>query len=164
VSENEKDHGHDPEFKAWAAQVADSLIPMMNNSEVVVSLAPEGETDIKYAVELGLSIMMDKPIIVVAMPGQPLPVRLHRVADAIVYTDISTEQGRADLNAVLEHLHSLDEGEMEPVPHPDTLVEVIGETCPECAQKKCRNCDGTTWSNQLDAYTICACAEKGHQV
>jgi len=43
--------------------------------------------DIKFAVELGLMIMLDKPIIMVIQPNQVLPEKLRRVADDIVVHD-----------------------------------------------------------------------------
>ena len=60
-------------------------------------------------VELGASIMLDKPILVVASPGQELPERLERVADLIVYADMDTERGRMWLNdAIAEFLEGLE--------------------------------------------------------
>lgn len=36
--------------------------------------------------------------------------------------------------------------------------------CPECQQGKhgTGNCDGSTWSDALDDYVPCPCAERGH--
>lgn len=95
---------HDPDFKAWAADVHDNLLPKLKASAITVSLAPNGETDIKYAVELGLSIMLDKPIIVVAEKGQELPSRLQRVADRVIYADFRTEAGRAEVARALKEI------------------------------------------------------------
>ena len=91
------DYSHDPDFKAWAADVHENLLPKLNASAFTVSLVPEGEADVKYAVELGLSIMLDKPIVLVATEGQPLPERLLRVADKVIYADFKTETGRTAL-------------------------------------------------------------------
>lgn len=74
---------------------------MMSGSEVVVSLVPRGPSDIKYAVELGLSIMMDKPIIAVVIPGTKVPAKIVRVADLIVEADPSTEEGRRTLQETI---------------------------------------------------------------
>lgn len=78
---------NDPEFKAWAAHVAENVAPKMKASALTVTLVPKSESDIKYAVELGLSIMMDKPIITVCEVGQVLPDKLIRVSDKIVEVD-----------------------------------------------------------------------------
>lgn len=34
--------------------------------------------------------------------------------------------------------------------------------CPECAAKKCQNCEGQAWDNAADEPTACACAVAGH--
>lgn len=87
----------DPDTEAWMAHVLDEVVPKLEDSDATVSLVPEGETDIKFAVELGLSIMMDKPIILVIRPGTPVPAKLAKVADGIVEGDTSTVMGRAEL-------------------------------------------------------------------
>ena len=81
----------DPVFRRFAAYALADMLPKLVDSKVAVSLAPHwhpGEPknhgDVKYWVELGASIMLDKPIIVVAPPGQELPERLVRVADKVV--------------------------------------------------------------------------------
>lgn len=68
----------------WAKRVLDELVPKIEGSTVTISLVPTGETDIKFAVELGLSIMFDKPILAVVQPGTKLPEHLVRVVDRIV--------------------------------------------------------------------------------
>jgi hypothetical protein len=81
------DYKKDPEFIAWVERTKRDLVPMLEQSSVTVSIVPEGETDVKYAVELGLSIMMDKPIILVVSPGTKVPAKLALVADSIVEAD-----------------------------------------------------------------------------
>ena len=79
------------EFVRSAREDAASKI---SESAFVMSLVPRGETDIKFAVELGLSIMFDKPLLIVVAPGTPIPARLERVADVICVADIDTAEGR----------------------------------------------------------------------
>ena len=83
----------DPRFRAWVARTKRDLIPKLADSEVMLSIVPADamDTDIKFAVELGLGIMMDKPIILMVRPGTRLPDHLVRVADDIIEGDISTE-------------------------------------------------------------------------
>jgi hypothetical protein len=73
-----------PEWHGYAKDAMERLVPMMADSTVTVSLVPDGSTDIKFALELGMSIMMDKPIIAVVEPGTKVPAKLAKVADAIV--------------------------------------------------------------------------------
>jgi hypothetical protein len=91
----------DPEFIAWETHVRTNVVPRMQASALTISLAPNGEPDIKYAVELGLSIMLDKPIYLVCEPGQILPDRLSRIADKVIEVDwrndpIAAQQAIAD--------------------------------------------------------------------
>ena len=72
------------EWRDYADRVRRELVPKIGESAYVMSLVPSGETDVKFAVELGLSIMMDKPIIAVVRPGVHVPNKLAQIADAIL--------------------------------------------------------------------------------
>jgi hypothetical protein len=74
----------DPDFHAWAEHQRLHVMPMMHDSALIISLVPKGEADIKFAVELGLAIMLDKPLIVVIAPGQIVAGKLRQVADSII--------------------------------------------------------------------------------
>lgn len=74
----------DPQVKTWAAHVRGELIPKLRESALTVSLVPSGQTDVKFAVELGLTIMLDKPIILAVAPGVTVPPKLAQIADEIV--------------------------------------------------------------------------------
>ena len=91
----------DPEFMAWEEHVRTNVVPKMAGSALTVTLAPGGEPDIKFAVELGLSIMLNKPIIIVKEPGQVLPDKLLKVADDVIEVEwrgspIATKNAIAD--------------------------------------------------------------------
>jgi hypothetical protein len=76
---------HDPDWwSEYAKHVLDEIVPMMRDSAVVCSLVPEGEADVKFAVELGMALMLDKPIVLLVHSGVPVPARLARAADEIV--------------------------------------------------------------------------------
>lgn len=74
----------DPKTRAWGQRVAAELFPKVGSSAVTISLVPSGASDVKFCVELGATIMFDKPIILVIRPGQQLPAKLVAVADEIV--------------------------------------------------------------------------------
>lgn len=74
----------DPDVQAWADHVRTELVPKLAASALTVSLVPEGDADVKFAVELGLSIMMGKPVILAVAPGRTVPPGLAAVADEIV--------------------------------------------------------------------------------
>lgn len=82
------DYREDPDYRAWEGHVREKLIPMIDDSAATISVVPGGETDIKFAVELGLSIMMNKPIIALVERGSRIPDALARVADEIVEVDL----------------------------------------------------------------------------
>jgi hypothetical protein len=87
----------DPDWERWARRVHDDVVPQMRSSAYVMSLVPDGEPDLKFAVELGLTIMFDKPLIAVVAPGARIPDKLVRVADAIVEGDTRSDAGRQSL-------------------------------------------------------------------
>lgn len=95
------------ERRDWDAIVRhtrDELLPMLENSAVVLNIAPGGKPDAKYCIELGMSIMLDKPILVVAPAGHPVPDRLRRVADEVVEADMDTEAGQQLLAAAIKRM------------------------------------------------------------
>lgn len=82
----------DPSFQGWEAEVRRIVIPMLEGTAVTVSLIPRSKNpDIRFAVELGLSIMMDKPIIALVQPGMSIPNGLAAVAAEIVEVDIARD-------------------------------------------------------------------------
>jgi hypothetical protein len=98
---------------AWARHVLNEMVPALSNSGFVISISPtQGTGDVKYWVELGAGIMMDKPIIVVAIAGAELPKKLISVADEIVYMPkgVSPESS-ADLAAAITRMTERLKGE-----------------------------------------------------
>jgi hypothetical protein len=88
----------DPGWQDYVAHVRTELVPKLDSSAYVMTLVPDAaDVDVKFAVELGLSIMMDKPIIAVVHTNAKPPERLVRAVDAIVEGDITTEAGREKL-------------------------------------------------------------------
>ena len=72
------------DWEAYVDRVLSELLPKMADSAAVVSIVPTGRSDVKFAVELGFSIMLDKPIIAVIEPGTKVPAKLAMIADRIV--------------------------------------------------------------------------------
>lgn len=68
----------------WMARVETELIPMIKESAMVATIAPGEDPDLKVAIELGLTILLDKPLILVIPEGRWVPDRLRRAADAVV--------------------------------------------------------------------------------
>ncbi len=96
----------------WVSDVEENLYPKMDSSGMVMSLVPDGKPDAKFCVELGMAIMLDKPIISVVMPGRVIPERLKRVSDRIVTGDMKTKAGREELSRKLaEAMERIGDGE-----------------------------------------------------
>lgn len=79
----------DPGWNAHVIHVRQDLFPKMNECGMNVVLHPKRaeDVDVKLAVEIGLGLMLDKPIILVVPYGTKVSKRMERVADAIVYGD-----------------------------------------------------------------------------
>jgi hypothetical protein len=87
-----------PEWQRWVKDVRKNLVPAMRGSAYVMSLVPhDNEPDVKFAVELGMAIMMDKPIITVVEPGSKPSRHLVRVSDAILEVNPDAPDAAAEL-------------------------------------------------------------------
>lgn len=64
----------------------DNLFPKLKTSALSITIM--AEPDPKLCMELGASILFDKPIIALVPPGQRVPANLRRVASAIVEGDM----------------------------------------------------------------------------
>lgn len=93
------------EREQWDSMVGHfrrDAVEKITGSAAIISLVPAKEDlDVKFAMELGAAIMLDKPIIAVAMPGVDVPPKLRLIAESVVEADIDTEEGRKDLAAAL---------------------------------------------------------------
>jgi hypothetical protein len=76
----------DPEWRAYETRVRTEVLPKVEGSAMGVSIVPTSpdKVDVKFAVELGMMIMLDKPIILCVHPTTLLPEKLRRIADEIV--------------------------------------------------------------------------------
>jgi hypothetical protein len=98
---------NDPAALEWAQRAVDELVPMLRDSFANVSIVPDeaGVADIKFAVELGLTLMLDKPLILAVAPGRRIPARLQRAADEIIeFDEDSPANTRARILAAMERI------------------------------------------------------------
>lgn len=80
-------------------------VEMITKSAATISVVPNDVGDVKFWAELGASIMMDKPIIAVMLPGRmDIPEKLRRVVDRIIEVDIDTGEGQRQLAEALKDL------------------------------------------------------------
>lgn len=96
------------QWNTFVRHVREDTVKKMSESAFVMHLVPDAaDVDIKFAVELGLSIMLDKPCLAVVMPGTEVPPRLRLVCDRIVELDMDTEEGRERLTAAIAEMKEL---------------------------------------------------------
>jgi hypothetical protein len=97
VTEDIWDH---PDVRAWVKAAREDLVPKIEGSAATIQLWPRGgDVDVKIAVELGFTLMLGKPLIILKPAGENVPVKLVQLADAIVEYD--------ELNAgVMERVHA----------------------------------------------------------
>jgi hypothetical protein len=87
----------DPTTKRWVQHVLNDMSPKLADSTFMISLVPDDrEGDVKFWVELGASIMLDKPIIAVTFTDEPIPRKLAQVADEVVYAPEGVDVGASD--------------------------------------------------------------------
>jgi hypothetical protein len=98
----------DREWEEFVRAKRESTIRPMAESAFVVQLVPKDwspdDFDVKFALELGASIMMDKPVLAVLMPGVQAPAKLLKVADEVVSADVDTARGQARIKAAIERM------------------------------------------------------------
>jgi hypothetical protein len=90
VSDPWNEMWNSPEAQQWIKAVLEEMYPKLGSSKVSLMLLdqPEGSPGkVKFWVELGASIMLDKPIIVLAEHNQSIPSKLDKLADKVIRFD-----------------------------------------------------------------------------
>lgn len=94
-----------PEWRRYAEQMVSSTVPAMKDSKLFVSMGPTGDDpDVRMATELGLALLLGKPLVFIVEPGQKLPPALVRVADKIIYGEIQHPNTRKQLKEALDEI------------------------------------------------------------
>lgn len=97
----------DPEFEAqWEKFVnhtrAETITKMADSACVVSVMPKDGEYDVQLAVQIGMALLMDKPLIIVATHGLKVPSALARTArHSLEVGDVDTEAGYLELERKL---------------------------------------------------------------
>lgn len=102
----EGDERHD--WDRFVEHFRRDTLEKISGSAATISIVPRrGGFDVKFAVELGASIMLDKPILAIAQNGADVPLKLRTICDVVVIADIDTEEGR---NAIARAIDDLMKG------------------------------------------------------
>lgn len=78
-----------PEWQEFINEARTEAVDKIAQSNIVVQLVPD-EVDIKVALEVGVAVLLDKPLVVVALPGRQVSEKLALVADEVVHADLET--------------------------------------------------------------------------
>ena len=71
------------------------VAPMIANSALVTVIAPKDKTaDIKIALEVGYSILLEKPLIVIKAKDRFVSPRLLAIADKVIEGDVEIDSER----------------------------------------------------------------------
>lgn len=100
-----------PEFDEFAEHIRAELVPEITESKIVLSITPEDPSkfDATFAVQLGVAVVLDKPILLVIRPGQKIPGKLRRVADLIVEVDWNNpEDAREQMENALQEMKEME--------------------------------------------------------
>ena len=84
------------------------VLPAMEKSALSVSIGSE-KPDAKLCLEFGAAILFDKPMIIVAAPGQKIPANVKRVATRIIFGDVRDPRTAKELNAAIQSVIENDE-------------------------------------------------------
>lgn len=99
------DQVSDEEWQQFVNQVREDVVKQMADSALVTTINPgDREPDVKLAVETGMAILLDKPMLLLAKEGDPIPAALERAAYAVIrYSgDLDTEEGKQEVFDQLE--------------------------------------------------------------
>lgn len=96
------------EWEDFVDRVIDGLVPQLRDTTMVASIIPNDmRGDVKFWVELGASIMMNKPIVAVCFNDQPLPPKLAMIVDEVIRVPRGDTVAAADqLEAALRRITS----------------------------------------------------------
>ena len=72
----------DPAIRKFLRHAESSALPKITDSALTIHIV--GRPDAKLAVELGFTLLLDKPLVLVVPPGCTVPAHLARAADDIV--------------------------------------------------------------------------------
>lgn len=87
------------EWQRFENEVREQVVDKMVDSALVTTINSASGPDVKLAVEVGMSILLDKPMVVIARDGDPVPAALERIAHAVIRHsgDLTTDEGKQEL-------------------------------------------------------------------
>jgi hypothetical protein len=99
----------DPAFQAYLRRAKEEMFPKLKASAANITIAPGEDPDPKICIELGASILYDKPIIVIVPDGRKVQANLKRVAAAIIEGHLSDPAVMRKIEDALKRVLANDE-------------------------------------------------------
>jgi hypothetical protein len=105
--------GANPELEQLQELLDDAnnrLIPILKNSAFQIGIY-DGRISAHFCLEIGAAVLLDKPILLVALRGCDIPLNLLKVAKEIIYANRLNDPGveeqlKGALSRVVESLRS----------------------------------------------------------
>lgn len=93
-------------YRQYARHFIKDVLPKVRDSSYFIAIGtPVGEmSDVKMATEIGMCILLDKPLIVLAPEGRHVAEKLLRIADHVITGDMDSPVGMAEMQAKLQRV------------------------------------------------------------
>lgn len=100
----EKDVLDEPQVKAFLERFRSHVLPRIKASDLTVTIVSH-DPDPKMCLEVGAAVLLDKPILVVALDAAKIPPTLRKVATSIVVvSDLNDETDKARLQEAISRV------------------------------------------------------------
>jgi hypothetical protein len=98
------------EFNSWLKDAVERNYEELRGSSIYLGLCPDSmKKDPLPALQLGLAMLMDKPIVILAKDGEAIPENIRKVAREIVRFDLGDPDSAKDrLAEVLKRIMITD--------------------------------------------------------
>lgn len=85
-SKRDRNESDEVKMRRWLNRAEREVLPMVKRSAATISINPE-HPDAKIAVELGFTLLLDKPLVIVSFSGRNIPEHLRKAADLVIVTE-----------------------------------------------------------------------------
>lgn len=92
----------DRQMEKYFEHARRNLFPKLKRSAMTITILGDQDPDPKICLELGASILYEKPIVLLAVKGAIIPDALRRVAERIVEVDALDDNARQRLAEAVE--------------------------------------------------------------
>lgn len=94
----------DPAVVAWLEEAGKEVLPKIKDSVLSIASYAGSDPNAQSAVEIGFTLLLGKPLMIVVSPGSRVPDGLAKAAYAIIEAPGDPEKLTVAIQAVLEQL------------------------------------------------------------